>query len=130
MVGVSSERKTYFGGTGACRKALSMICRHPMLRVPIIGSWAMSAMLTARRFASGALAGATNDHGVIKQRTDPQRPGVVWADIDEGDVDLASLDGMDQIGAIPGFAQQDLDARPFRTEGAQELRKDLGADAR
>ena len=28
---------------------------------------------------------------------------------------------MDQIGAIPGLTQQDLDAGPLGTEGAQEL---------
>ena len=40
-----------------------MICRHPTLRVPIIGRWAMSAMLTDRCAASGASAGATNTIG-------------------------------------------------------------------
>ena len=106
-----------------------MICRHPGLRVPIIGRCATSSILTARRPASGEPAGATSTIRVIEEAADLQQPCLVRADVDEGDVDVAGLDGVDQAGGLPRFMQHDLDAGPLRAEGPEEAGQDLGANA-
>ena len=80
----------------------------------------MSAMLTARCAASGAAAGGQEHHQVVQQQADFRQSGLVGADVDEGDVDVAGLDGVDQLAAVPGFTQPDLDAGPLGTEGPEE----------
>jgi hypothetical protein len=100
MVGLSSERKTNVSETGACRKAASMICQQLTLRVPIIGRWAISAMLTARLSCLGSTLGRHEHHRVFKQQADIQSPGLVLPDLGEGDLHVAGLDGVDQISGF------------------------------
>ena len=90
----------------------------------------MSAMLTDAAAASGAAAGARNTIGSSSSGRTSSEPGLVLADLDERDVDVAGLDGADQLLAVPGLTQHDLDAGPLRPEGADEAGEDLGADAR
>ena len=78
----------------------------------------------------GCTRGRHEHHRVIEEAADLQQPCLVRADIDEGDVDVAGLDGVDQVGGLPRFMQHDLDAGPLRAEGPEEAGQDLGADAR
>jgi hypothetical protein len=78
----------------------------------------------------GSIHGRQEHHRVIEEAADLQQPCLVRADIDEGDVDVAGLDSVDQIGGLPRFMEHNLDARPLRTEAPEEAGQDLGADAR
>src|SRR5918993_3693804 len=74
--------------------------------------------------------GGHEHHRVVEQAADLQRSRLLLADLDEGDVDIADLDGTDQICGLPGLTQHDLDSRPLRPEGPEEAGEDLGTDAR
>ena len=90
----------------------------------------MSAMLTARWLASGAVAGATNTIGSSSSGRTSSGPVSCWPIsmkvTSTSPVSTARI----RSAESRGLAQHDLDAGPLRPEGAEEAGEDLGADAR
>jgi hypothetical protein len=70
----------------------------------------------------GCLAEAVVDDPSASGVAGADHRGLVGGDVDEGDVDVAGLDGVDQLGAVSGLTQPDPDAGPLGAEGPKQAR--------
>ena len=88
-------------------------------------------LLDAHRSAGGlrGVGRGHEHHRVVEQPSGLEGEVVVHRQLDERDVEVARLDLAQQVVAVVGLVERQLDARPLGPEGPQEAGEDLRADA-